>query len=110
MSEDTRRSRDKQDEELGDTQRESIKQSLANTPLTPAGANEGLELKEIETAKIVYGPFQYRDSSSNLAKVRESIGQHGLIEPVLVRPLPNGVFEIVCGHTRFGVNDGAKGL
>ncbi len=66
--------------------------------LTPVGVNEHLE--EIEIARIIHGRFQYRDSSSDLTEVTESIRQHGLIVPILVRPLPTGQFELVCGHTR----------
>ncbi|MCM1365465.1 MAG: ParB/RepB/Spo0J family partition protein [Faecalibacterium sp.] len=44
-------------------------------------------------------PYQVRDDESMLELV-ESIKERGLIQPVLVRPIENGMYEMVSGHRR----------
>lgn len=36
-----------------------------------------------------------------LQELADSITRHGVIEPLIVRPLPNGTHEIICGSRRF---------
>lgn len=36
-----------------------------------------------------------------LAELADSIGKHGLIQPILVRPLPSGGYQIVAGERRW---------
>lgn len=61
---------------------------------------ESLPLYTISPAKIQtrssYGGMQ----SSTLRELAASIGRHGLLSPILVRPIQGG-FEIVAGHRRF---------
>ena len=60
---------------------------------------EPIELRMIRTARL---PIRYPDpkSSPELAGLRDSIKEHGLLQPIVVRPLEHG-FEIVAGHRRF---------
>lgn len=44
-------------------------------------------------------PYQVRDDDS-MNELVESIKERGLIQPVLVRPLENGMYEMVSGHRR----------
>jgi len=54
----------------------------------------------IPVDKIKHSKFQYRGLLSNLDELMASIGENGLIEPIKVRPLGNGEYEVVCGHRR----------
>ena len=44
-------------------------------------------------------PFQVRDDEE-MEKLAESITQHGILMPGLVRPREAGGYEIVAGHRR----------
>lgn len=44
-------------------------------------------------------PFKVIDNNE-LVKLEESINEHGLLEPILVRPKENGRYEIISGHRR----------
>ncbi|MBR3954883.1 MAG: ParB/RepB/Spo0J family partition protein [Clostridia bacterium] len=44
-------------------------------------------------------PYKVRDDE-NMVELVESVKTRGLIQPVLVRPLDNGMYEIVSGHRR----------
>ena len=44
-------------------------------------------------------PFQVRDDEEMMQTI-ESISQHGILQPIIARPRPNGGFEIVSGHRR----------
>jgi ParB family chromosome partitioning protein len=57
---------------------------------------------EIELINIVQNPNQVRDLSDDeeLRELAESIKQHGLLQPIKVRPTDLG-YELVYGHRRF---------
>ena len=40
-------------------------------------------------------------SEETIAALAESISQHGMIQPILVRPLEGGSFQIVAGESRW---------
>ena len=44
-------------------------------------------------------PYQVKDDESMMELV-ESVKTYGLLQPVLLRPLPDGTFEMVSGHRR----------
>jgi len=54
----------------------------------------------IPLSKLVDSPFQPRMSYRGIKELAASINQIGLREPLLVRPLPDGRYEIVHGHRR----------
>ena len=60
---------------------------------------EPIELRMIRPSKF---PVRYPDGrgSPELDGLKASIRQHGLLQPIVVRPLEHG-FEIVAGHRRF---------
>lgn len=60
---------------------------------------ESIELRMIRPSKF---PVRYGDSkdSPEFANLKKSIQEHGLLQPILIRPLEHG-FEIVAGHRRF---------
>ncbi len=53
-------------------------------------------IEEIET-----NPAQPRRSVGDLSELRKSIESKGVLEPILVRPLPDGRFRIIAGERRF---------
>lgn len=44
-------------------------------------------------------PFRIRDDRE-MHQLKESIAEYGVLEPLLVRPVPDGVYEIISGHRR----------
>ena len=52
------------------------------------------KLKEFENH-----PYQVKDNAEMEALV-ESIKEHGILSPIIVRPLENGEYEIISGHRR----------
>lgn len=44
-------------------------------------------------------PYQVRDDES-MTELVESIKEKGIINPVMVRPLPDGKYEMIAGHRR----------
>ena len=60
---------------------------------------EPIELRMISPSKF---PVRYTggEDAATMAELKESVKQHGLLHPILVRPLEHG-FEIVAGHRRF---------
>lgn len=44
-------------------------------------------------------PYKVKDDE-NMAELVESVKTRGLIQPVLVRPIENGMYEMVSGHRR----------
>jgi ParB family chromosome partitioning protein len=59
---------------------------------------EPIELRMIRPSKF---PVRYADpkNSPELANLKESIRTHGLLQPIVIRPLEHG-FEVVAGHRR----------
>ncbi len=61
------------------------------------GASE-LKMSEVEPDRTQ--PRKSFDDDS-LAELAESISQHGVLQPILVRPLANGRYQIVAGERRW---------
>ena len=60
---------------------------------------EPIELRMIRASKFAVRQPDGR-GSPELEGLKDSIRQHGLLQPIVVRPLEHG-FEIVAGHRRF---------
>ena len=60
---------------------------------------EPIEMRMIRPARLA---VRYADASGSpeMADMKKSIREHGLLQPIIVRPLERG-FEIVAGHRRF---------
>lgn len=59
---------------------------------------EPIEIRFIRPSKF---PVRYSaDDTAEMLSLKDSIRQHGLLQPILVRALEQG-FEIVAGHRRF---------
>lgn len=67
----------------------------------PSGEQE--QLRELPVESIVANPKQPRRSfdEDSLQALAGSLGEHGVLQPVLVRPLPGGRYELVAGERRW---------
>ncbi|MBI5096682.1 MAG: ParB/RepB/Spo0J family partition protein, partial [Nitrospirae bacterium] len=63
----------------------------------------GKPASEVEIAKIVPNRFQPRQvfEDKALEELADSIRIHGVIQPVLVRRLNNGAYELIAGERRW---------
>ena len=72
---------------------------------TPASAadTEGGKPREIPLDQIDHNPFQTRShmNEEQLAELAGSITSNGVVQPVLVRPLANGRFQLIAGERRW---------
>lgn len=60
------------------------------------------EIREIRLEDLI--PFKYHSGATyeggRLQQLMDSIESVGLMSPVIVRPIDNGKYEIICGHNR----------
>lgn len=58
---------------------------------------------EIEINKIIANPEQPRRvfSENELLELAESIKEHGILQPILLKELENGLYEIIAGERRW---------
>ena len=64
--------------------------------------NEDEKIIEIEIERLrsfKNHPFQVRDDNE-MHLLKESIEKYGILTPLIVRPVPDGVYEIIAGHRR----------
>jgi ParB family chromosome partitioning protein len=73
------------------------------TAAAPAAETEGGKPREIPLDQIDRNPFQTRSqvNEEQLAELAASITANGVVQPVLVRPLPNGRFQLIAGERRW---------
>lgn len=57
--------------------------------------------KIIELEKIVSGKNIRNERDEEINDLAKSIEENGLINPIFVKPLDNGKFEVIAGHRRF---------
>jgi ParB family chromosome partitioning protein len=81
--------------------------SLLPRVQTPAAASateaEGGKPREIPIDLLDRNPFQTRShvNEEQLAELAASIASNGVVQPVLVRPLSNGRFQLIAGERRW---------
>ena len=79
--------------------------SLLPRPATapPAGEAEGGKPREIPVDQIDRNPFQTRSqvNEEQLAELAASIAANGVVQPILVRPMANGRFQLIAGERRW---------
>ena len=73
---------------------------LGDTAAPPA---RGEALRELPVDELQPGKYQPRShmTQETLAELAESIKSQGVMQPILVRPAPDGRFEIVAGERRW---------
>ena len=64
---------------------------------------ESDRLRDIDIDRIIPDPNQPRKSfhKSGLEELAASIRTHGVVQPIIVRPLQDGVFQIIAGERRW---------
>jgi len=64
---------------------------------------EGGKPREIPVEMIDRNPFQTRSviNEEQLAELAASISANGVVQPILVRPQPNGRFQLIAGERRW---------
>ena len=69
----------------------------------PTGEAEGGKPREIPVDQIDSNPFQTRSqvNQEQLAELAASIAANGVVQPVLVRPLASGRFQLIAGERRW---------
>ena len=69
----------------------------------PSGEAEGGKPREIPIDQIDPNPFQTRSqvNQEQLAELAASIAANGVVQPVLVRPLASGRFQLIAGERRW---------
>jgi ParB family chromosome partitioning protein len=79
------------------------KEKAATTGGTPAATTNGQGLRKIAVERLKPGAFQPRRrfDEAALNELAASISTHGVVQPLLVRPLPGGFFEIIAGERRW---------
>ena len=78
---------------------------LTPTAVAPAGGEreEAPELRDLPVELIAPNPHQPRRhfDEEALVGLSESLRERGVLQPVLVRPLPGGTYELVAGERRW---------
>jgi len=72
----------------------------------PGAASAGTapgELRQVPVTAIERNPFQPRTEfeESALRELKDSIQQHGVLQPLLVRAAPNGGWQLIAGERRW---------
>jgi ParB family chromosome partitioning protein len=57
-------------------------------------------IQEISISKLRHSQYQFRISLDNIDELASSIKEHGLLQPILVRPMQHD-YEVVAGNRRF---------
>jgi ParB family transcriptional regulator, chromosome partitioning protein len=79
-------------------------EAILSVSSAPTETNESeQELRELAVDLIAPSPTQPRRrfDEDALAALAESLGERGVLQPVLVRPRPGGTYEIVAGERRW---------
>jgi ParB family chromosome partitioning protein len=79
-------------------------------PATSVAEPEGGRPREIPLDQIDPNPFQTRSqmNEEQLAELAASITANGVVQPVLVRPLLNGRFQLIAGERRWRASQQAR--
>jgi ParB family chromosome partitioning protein len=67
------------------------------------GHGHGEVMQEIPVRFIDRNPYQTRSKidQAALAELTASVKQHGVLQPITVRPLPEGRFQLIAGERRW---------
>jgi len=75
----------------------------ASAAPTKSAEGEAGKPMEIPVGEIERNPFQTRINFDEklIAELAESIVANGVVQPILVRPLPNGRYQLIAGERRW---------
>jgi ParB family chromosome partitioning protein len=73
----------------------------------PAAEAEGGKPREIPLEQIDRNPFQTRSrmNEEQLGELAASITANGVVQPILVRPLANGRYQLIAGERRWKASE-----
>jgi ParB family chromosome partitioning protein len=73
------------------------------TPTVADGAEREPELRQLPVELVKPNPRQPRRAfdEQSLVELADSLRERGLLQPVLVRPLPGGTYELIAGERRW---------
>jgi len=76
---------------------------LPRAQVSPVPESEGGRPREIPLNQIDHNPFQTRSrvNEEQLAELAASIAANGVVQPVLVRPIAGGRFQLIAGERRW---------
>ena len=76
---------------------------LAAILSTPSQSEPEAELRELQLDLIVANPDQPRTvfDEQALVALADSLKERGVLQPVLVRPVPGGTYELIAGERRW---------
>src|SRR5271166_3357862 len=79
----------------------------AASPVPTVMEAEGGKPREIPLDQIDRNPFQTRTqmNEEQLAELAASITANGVVQPILVRPLANGRFQLIAGERRWRASE-----
>jgi len=82
---------------------DSLLPRVAPTTAPAADSNASGKPIEIPVGEIERNPFQTRlhFDEKLLAELADSIKANGVVQPILVRPLPDGRFQLIAGERRW---------
>lgn len=70
------------------------------TELVPPAPVLPTDLRVLPVGALIDSPFQHRREYTGLDELAESLRSHGVLQPLVVRPSVDDLFELVCGHRR----------
>ena len=76
---------------------------IPGAELPDADVSQGAVLSEVPVSSVSPNPNQPRVhfDEESLAELSASITEMGVLQPILVRPLPGGAFELIAGERRW---------
>ena len=71
--------------------------------LSPEGRTKATSIRQVPVERITANPDQPRLSfdEATLAELSASVREHGVLQPILVRPLPAGLYQLIAGERRW---------
>jgi ParB family chromosome partitioning protein len=86
---------------------DSLLPRVQAAPAPSAAEPEGGKPREIPLGQIDRNPFQTRNqmNEEQLAELAASISANGVVQPILVRPLANGRFQLIAGERRWRASE-----
>jgi ParB family transcriptional regulator, chromosome partitioning protein len=78
-------------------------------PVAPSTDADGGRPREIPLDQIEPNPFQTRSqiNQEQLSELAASISANGVVQPILVRPLVNGRYQLIAGERRWRASEKA---
>ncbi len=71
--------------------------------MTQSGTEDASETVTLRIQELVPNPDQPRKyfDETALSELTASVAEHGILQPLLVRPMPDGSYQIVAGERRY---------